>query len=67
MKIISRGTAPEHKPIRFECVKCRTVFETWQLEATWIPDARDGDYWQHPCPVCVHICTQAVKSWSEQP
>lgn len=62
MKIISRGTPPETKPVRFECRKCKTVFETTQAEVRRVSDQRDGDFWQHTCPICAYLCTSAVKS-----
>lgn len=61
MKIIYRGDSPDLKPVRFECTKCKTVFETSQGEASYVPDQRDGDFWQHACPVCERQCTTAVR------
>jgi hypothetical protein len=61
MKIIHKGVSPDSKPVRFECTKCKTVFETDRVEAQRVYDQRDGDFWQHACPVCNHICTSAAK------
>lgn len=62
MKIISRGKNPEDKPIRFECRKCKTVFEAEQSkEARYVNDMRDGDFWSCPCPVCATECTRSVR------
>lgn len=62
MKIISRGQTPDLKPIRFECTHCKTVFEATQQETTFVPDQRDGNFWQVACPVCARLVTKAVKS-----
>lgn len=61
MKIISRGTPPDLKPIRFECDHCRTVFEATRQEASFVPDQRDGNFWQIACPVCSRQVTRAAK------
>lgn len=62
MKIVFRGEIPEDKPIRFECRKCKTVFEADQgKEARYVPDQRDGDFWQCACPICNTACTKFVR------
>lgn len=61
MKIIHKGVSPDSKPVRFECAKCKTVFETSRIEAKYVNGQRDGDFWQHACPVCQRLCTSAAK------
>lgn len=62
MKIISRGEPPEIKPVRAECGHCHTVVEFLVVEARYVSDQRDGDYYSLKCPVCTREITKAVRS-----
>lgn len=62
MEIIFRGKSPDEKPVRFDCTKCKTVFDAYRgKEAVRVFDQRDGDFWQCACTVCAKQCTSAVK------
>lgn len=52
MEIISRGQIPT-KLITTKCHNCDTVFRfNKRVEANYISDDRDGDYYSLRCPLC---------------
>lgn len=61
MKIITRGQIPEDRVFRFECLRCRTVFEASRRECQYISDQRDGDALRYNCPVCTAACYTGAK------
>lgn len=53
MKIIKHGCDPkagEH--FKSTCCSCSTKFEWHTGEARFVPDYRDGNYYEVKCPVC---------------
>lgn len=61
MKIIVQGTNPDVKPIRLQCMHCKTVAEAERKECRYNSDQRDGDFWSAPCPVCHRQMTGSVR------
>lgn len=57
MKIIRQGTNPASTPLRGECRCCRTLIEFHPMEAKFVPDQRDGDFYQIDCPTCPSTIT----------
>lgn len=52
MKIIKQGQDPQATPLRATCTRCHTQIEFHPIEAKYIADQRDGDFYQIACPVC---------------
>lgn len=70
MNIIKRGTRREDKEYRATCDACGTIFELKASEARFIPDSRDGNYYEIECPVCntlVTIAQDLFKTKSRSP
>lgn len=61
MKIIREGTDPAKKAISASCNRCRTEIEFLPVEAKYVSDQRDGDFYQIACPVCNWSITKTVK------
>jgi hypothetical protein len=66
MRIIREGTLPEKQLYTATCWKCTTEFEFSRIEATEVPDQRDGNYLRINCPLCKSSVTKMVQSKSEQ-
>lgn len=60
MKIIRQGIDPAKQTVEVECNRCRTVIEFLPIEAKYVSDQRDGDFYQIDCPVCNHKITANV-------
>lgn len=61
MKIIKWGEIPEEKPMRFQCMRCKTIFEAERNERELVFDQRDGNFWKSNCPVCLQMATKAAR------
>lgn len=62
MKIIKRGAPPSEIPLQATCHHCKTEIEFVPLEAQFIADQREGDYYRIPCPVCLIYIYKNAKS-----
>lgn len=62
MKILQEGKLPGNRAYRSQCRNCGTKFEFTALEATLVPDQRDGDYLEIRCPLagCGQVCVAAA-------
>jgi hypothetical protein len=67
MKIIRQGADPKQTPLRGECTRCRTVIEFHPTEAKFVPDQRDGDFYQIACPTCSATITTSAPSGYDGP
>jgi len=60
IEIINRGVLPQQRKITATCRNCRTEFSFQPVDATFVPDQRDGDYYRLACLVCHADCTIAA-------
>lgn len=60
--IINRGIAPDTVPIEVLCRHCQTRFSFLKTDAKYVPDQRDGDFYEIDCPVCQASVTKAVSA-----
>lgn len=52
MKILKKGDGPKTPIAQIKCHECDTVFECSKKEGRYVPDWRDGDYYEIDCPNC---------------
>lgn len=57
MEVLKRGNPPNEKVYEAECRQCHSLLRFEQVEARLVPDRRDGDYLEIPCPVCRYVVT----------
>lgn len=60
MEIVRQGADPVKQHIEGECTRCRTVIKFLPVEARYVPDQRDGDFYSIQCPVCPNMITAQV-------
>jgi len=66
VEIIRQGQRPEDRRIETTCTRCKTVFAFQAHEARLVPDQRDGDFYQLPCPICsspVSVAATVGRDW----
>lgn len=62
MEIIRQGADPAKEHIEAECNRCGTIIKFLPIEAKYVSDQRDGDFYQIKCPVCPGTITKAARS-----
>lgn len=64
MKIIREGRDPKTIPMLASCNHCKTQVEFLPIEAKYVSNQREGDYYQVDCPVCNHQITASATRYN---
>lgn len=66
MEIIKRGVDPKTKPLSGTCRNCMTEITFLPVEAEYVSDQRDGDFYKIKCPVCADTIIRGTASGNMQ-